>query len=69
VEPGKYRAFGYKPPGYLLRDVRLAWRDVRMRLGRPRFDSSPAKQQRLGLNEDVTRDPKEGEGGKLRKDQ
>jgi NADPH-dependent FMN reductase len=68
VEPGKYRAFGYKPPGHLLRDVRLAWRDVRMRLGTPRYNSSPAKQQRLDLNKDVTRDPKEGEGEKLRKD-
>jgi hypothetical protein len=68
VEPGKYRAFGYKPPGHLLRDVRLAWRDVRMRIGHPRKDSSPARQQKLGLNKDVTRKPREGEGEKLRED-
>jgi multimeric flavodoxin WrbA len=27
VEPNKYRAFGYEPPGHFLADVRLAWRD------------------------------------------
>jgi hypothetical protein len=24
VQPGKYRAFGYKPPGHFLRDAQLA---------------------------------------------
>ena len=66
VEPNKYRAFGYKPPSHFLRDVRLAWRDIRMRLGSPRVRSSPAKQQRLKLNRDVTKDPKKSEGEKLR---
>ena len=66
VEPNKYRAFGYKPPGHFLGDVRLAWRDIRMRFGSPRIRSSPAKQQRLGLNRDVTKDPKKSEGEKLR---
>ena len=28
VEPNKYRAFGYHPPGHLLHDVKLAWRDI-----------------------------------------
>ena len=41
VEPGKYRAFGYKAPGHFMRDVKLAWRDVRMRLGHPPEGSSP----------------------------
>ena len=66
VEPGKYRAYGYKSPGHFLADVRLAWRDIRMRFGSPRFRSSPAKQQRLGLNRDVTKDPKKSEGENLR---
>ncbi len=66
VRPGKYRAFGYKPPRHFLRDVRLAWRDVRMRFGIPRMKSSPAKQQLLGLNRDVTTHPKKSEGEKLR---
>ncbi|HEY6153352.1 MAG TPA: hypothetical protein VIW07_06410 [Candidatus Udaeobacter sp.] len=67
VTPGKYRAFGYEPPGHFFADVRLAWRDIRMRFGSPRFDSSPAKQQKLRLNRDVTKHPKKGEGEKLRK--
>jgi hypothetical protein len=66
VEPGKYRAFGYEPPGHFLADTRLAWRDVRMRLGKPRAGSSPAKQQHLHLNDDATLKPKESEGEKLR---
>ena len=66
VEPGKYRAYGYKPPGHFLADVRLAWRDIRMRFGSPRINSSPAKQQRLGLNRDITKDPTKSEGEKLR---
>jgi hypothetical protein len=66
VEPGKYRAFGYKAPGHFLRDVKLAWRDVRMRIGKPPEGSSPEEQQKLGLNQDVTRDPSKSEGEKLR---
>ena len=66
VEPGKYRAFGYKAPGHFMRDVKLAWRDVRMRLGHPPEGSSPDEQQELGLNRDVTRHPAKSEGEKLR---
>lgn len=66
VEPGKYRAFGYKAPGHFLRDVQLAWRDVRMRAGKPPEGSSPDEQQKLGLNQDVTRNPSKSEGEKLR---
>jgi hypothetical protein len=58
VPPGRYRAFGHKPPGHRLRDVRLGWRDVRMRLGVPRKGSSPQKQQDAGLNQDRTLHPK-----------
>ena len=66
VEPGRWRAFGYKPPGHFLRDAQLAWREVRMRTGHPREHSSPAEQQQLGLNRDATLSPKKGEGEKLR---
>ncbi len=69
VEPGKYRAFGYKAPGHFLRDVQLAWRDVRMRTGHPLGGSSPEEQQALGLNKDATLHPSKGEGEKLREDQ
>ncbi len=68
VEPGKYRAFGYEAPGHFLHDLKLAWRDRRMRTGNPRVGSSPQKQQTLGLNQDATSDPKKGEGEKLRKE-
>jgi hypothetical protein len=37
-----------------------------MRFGSPRILSSPAKQQRLDLNRDVTKNPKKSEGEKLR---
>ena len=66
VEPGKYRAFGYKAPRHFFRDVKLAVRDVRMRLGHPAKGSSPDEQQKLGLNQDVTLHPAKSEGEKLR---
>jgi hypothetical protein len=68
VEPGKYRAFGYEPPGHFIHDTKLAWREVRMRFGHPREGSSPEKQQAMGLNRDVTLDPSKGEGEKLREE-
>ena len=52
VEPGKYRAYGYEPPSHKLADVKLWWRDKRMRMGIPRKGSSPDEQQREGLNKD-----------------
>ena len=67
VNPGKYRAFGHEAPGHLLRDAQLAWRDLRMRAGIPPRDSSPARQQELGLNQDQTWSPSESEGEKLRR--
>jgi len=66
VEPGKYRAFGYKAPGHFLRDTQLAWRDMRMRIGHPKAGSSPQIQQDQGLNQDVTLHPAKSEGEKLR---
>ena len=67
VAPGKYRAFGYEAPGHLLRDAQLAWRDLRMRAGMAPHNSSPARQQELGLNQDQTWSPSESEGEKLRR--
>lgn len=66
VQPGKYRAFGYKPPGHILQEIKLGWRDVRMRVGLPPADSSPYKQQKFGLNQDITLRPKKGEREKLK---
>lgn len=67
VPPGKYRAFGYEAPGHLLREAQLLWRDMRMRAGIAPSDSSPARQQKLGLNQDRTWSPRESEGEKLRR--
>ncbi len=67
VPPGRYRAFGHTPPRHGKEDLRLAWREARMRAGVPRPGTSPAIQQETGLNEDVTLRPKVGEGAKLRR--
>jgi multimeric flavodoxin WrbA len=66
VEPGKYRAYGYKAPSHRWADVKLKWRDLRMRFGRPPAGSSPAIQQQRGLNRDATLSPMKGEGEKVR---
>ncbi len=66
VEPGKYRAYGYEAPGHLLNDLKLKWREIKIGLGHPPADSSPAKQEELDLNEDETLRPKKSEGEKLR---
>jgi hypothetical protein len=68
VEPGRWRAHGYRPPAHRWADARLAWREARMRLGRPRPGSSPERQQALDVNRDVTLRPKRGEGAKRRDD-
>jgi hypothetical protein len=47
-------------------DLKLKCREMQMGLGFPPAGSSPAKQQTLGLNKDVTLAPKKGEGEKLR---
>lgn len=68
VQPGKYRAYGYTPPSHNFSDLKLLWRDRMMRIGRAPTDSSPQKQQDLGINRDATLFPKRGEGSKLRDD-
>ncbi|MFN8393009.1 MAG: NAD(P)H-dependent oxidoreductase [Bdellovibrionota bacterium] len=67
VQPGKYRAYGYKRPGHLLKDLKLVYRDIKMRLGRARKGSSPELQHSLGLNDDAVLWPYGGEGKRLRK--
>lgn len=68
VEPGKYRAYGYEPPKHRWADVKLGWREARMRLGIPPAGTSPAIQEEMGLNRDATLRPKRGEGVKVRDD-
>lgn len=67
--PGKYRAFGYEPPKHKWADIKLAWRDLSMRLGHAPPGSSPRVQHDLGLNRDDQLRPDKGEGRRLRKDQ
>lgn len=66
VEPGKYRAYGYKAPGHLKEDLKLKWREIKIGMGYPPKDSSPAKQEELNLNKDETLKPRKSEGEKLR---
>lgn len=61
VPPGKYRAYGYVPPKHTWSEIKLGWRDARMRLGIPPKGSSPEKQQKLGLNKDATLFPGKSE--------
>jgi multimeric flavodoxin WrbA len=67
VAPGQHRAYGHRPPPHRWADVKLAWRDARMRAGIPPTDSSPGAQQRGGLNDDATLNPSLGEGERLRR--
>jgi hypothetical protein len=53
VQPGQYRAFGYQPPSHVWADVKTKWRGLRMILGIPKNGTSPAVQQKLGLNRDT----------------
>jgi multimeric flavodoxin WrbA len=66
VEPGRYRAYGYEAPGHLGADLKAKFRELRTGLGYPPEGSSPARQEELGLNEDLTLKPKKSEGEKLR---
>ncbi len=67
VEPGKYRAFGYKAPGHLWEDLKLKWREHKMKTGDAPEGSSPAQQEKLDLTHDTGRDAKKAEGEKLRR--
>jgi len=67
VPPGRYRAFGYEAPGHRWADAKLKWREMRMKAGYAPAGSSPAAQDRLGLNRDTGLSATESEGGKLRR--
>src|SRR6185295_4265368 len=61
VKPGEFRAFGYRPPSHLWADLKTKWRGLRMALGKPIPETSPAIQQERGLNRDATIFYKKGE--------
>ena len=54
VSPNEYRAFGYRAPLHLWADLKTKWRGLRMALGFPIPGTSPAIQQKRGLNRDAT---------------
>jgi len=66
VEPGRYRAYGYKAPGHLIPDLKLKWRGLMMQYGHAREGSSPQAQHDLGLNQDSGGKAEMSEGEKLR---
>jgi hypothetical protein len=66
VTPGAHRAYGYEPPSHRIADAKLKWRALRMSAGMAQKGSSPAQQERAGLNRDATFTPERGEGEKLR---
>lgn len=61
VEPGQYRAYGLKRRIDWALEAKLGWRDVMLRLGFAPPQSSPGRQQLLGLNQDETLFPQQSE--------
>ena len=66
VKPGKYRAYGYKPPPHFWNEIKTSLRALKLRFGKAPKNSSPQKQMELNLNLDTTLHPKKTEGEKLR---
>lgn len=67
VTPGRYRAYGYRPPSHLWADLKTKWRGLRATLGMAVPGTSAALQHELGMNRDTGIFYKRGEGAKLRK--
>ena len=66
VTPGRYRAYGYRPPSHFIADLKTKLRGLRMLLGLAVPGSSPEVQERMGLNRDARLGYKQGEGERLR---
>ncbi len=66
VSPGLHRAYGYRPPGHRVADLKTKWRGLKMALGVMPADTIPAIQDRQGLNRDRRILYKRGEGKRLR---
>ncbi len=65
ARPNEYPAAGYQPPRHVREDISLFWREMRMRLGIPRKDSTPYIQQKENINKDVTLNPGQSESENL----
>jgi multimeric flavodoxin WrbA len=66
VQPGKWRAYGYKPHTNLLKELKTGIRSWMLRFGITPEGSSVREQKEEGLNKDTTLLPKKSEGEKLR---
>lgn len=66
VQPGKHRAYGYKPPFSPIKELKTGIRSWKLRFGIAPKNSSAEKQQELDLNKDTTLHPGKSEGEKLR---
>ncbi|MEP6627844.1 MAG: hypothetical protein ABJA32_07665, partial [Ginsengibacter sp.] len=66
IQHGSYRAYGYRPPIALGGKIRSGLRAFKLRFGKAPGNSSPYKQQELGLNRNTTIHPKKTEGEKIR---
>ena len=55
VTPGRFRAYGYKPPLALLGQLKGGWRHARLMFALPPADSSNKTQQQDGLSKDAPR--------------
>ncbi len=66
VPPGKYRAYGFRPPTHVWANVKDGIRYFKMMVGKSPEGSSPEVQEEMGLNKDATWQTKKGEGEKLR---
>lgn len=51
VPPGRWRAAGYEPPAHRWADLKLKWRELRIKAGVPPEGSSPDEQQKRRLND------------------
>ena len=66
VQPGKYRAYGFKQSPDLLQELKTGIRSWKLRFGLAPKGSSPWHQKHLELNKDTTLKPGKSEGEKLR---
>ena len=66
VEPGRFRAYGYKAPAHKWNDAKLYWRSFQMARGHSPEGSSPQKQEDAHLSDDASFAIKKSEGEKLR---
>lgn len=66
VEPGEFRAYGYKAPSHRWANLKLGVRHARMAIGKAPQGSSPRVQHDTSLNQDARIRYRRGEGKKIR---